>query len=135
MNKIIWTRTDDLCAKDQLEFCMPTGYKIFTTKAVNILSTNLTEIDLGLNIYSEKPITLLYTTTLLCDDFKIVNPTQMIAACTVTPLSLSVINPVYKDENNEWRLPANSYIANLIPIDSSYTNLFEVSNKVFNNYV
>lgn len=135
MNKIVWTKIIDTCAKNQLEFCMPTGYKVFTSEDIKIVSTNITKVDLGVSIYSEKPITLIYTKTILSHDFNIVDPVQMIGAYQKTPLYINVINPVYSANEDLWVLPSNSYIANMIPIDSSYTNLFEVSNRVFKTYV
>lgn len=135
MNKIIWTKTIK-SVNEQLSFSLPTGYKIYTPNDVVILNTEPTIINLGVKIYSERPITLMYTKAITCADFLIIDSNQMIGAHQSTDLFITVINPDYKERSSKnWVIKKDSCIASMIPIDTSYTNLFEVSNSVYEKYV
>lgn len=135
INKIIWTKSNTEIEYSQFDFSLPSGYKVYATEDIYISTKQVRSINLQVSIYSEKPITLLYTKALVCYDFDIIDPHQMIGAHYETPLFINVINPHYTEGDDEWLLKKGSLIANMIPIDSSYTNLFEVSNKVFKEYV
>lgn len=135
MNKIIWTKTIE-SVQEQLSFFLPNGYRIYTPEDILVSNTEPTTINLGVKIYSKFPITLMYTEIIISNDFVIIDKNQMIAANQPTDLFLTVINPNYNDGVcNNWTVKKDAYIANMIPIDTSYTNLFEVSNSVYEKYV
>jgi hypothetical protein len=136
INKIIWTKNYPNIKYNQLEFNLPLGYKIFSIKDQSILNTQPSIIDLGISIYSENPLILLYSKAITSNDFSIIDCHQIIPAKCSTDLFLTVINPNYKDiEERSWHLCKEAYLANMIPVDMSYTNLFEVSNSVYKTYV
>lgn len=136
INKIIWTKTNKEKTYNGLSFSLPSGYKITTIYDYLIYKDKTTAIDLGVSIYSEQPIVLMFSKALTAFDFYIIDCHQIIPAHTSTDLSISVINPFYKEEDNEpYLIKEQSYIANMIVMQSTYTNLFEVSNSVYKKYV
>jgi hypothetical protein len=134
INKIIWTKSILDINYNQLDFALPSGYKIYTPTNTSISNKTYTCIKLGITIYTEEPITLVYTKAIHSFDFEIVNPLQLIPSKTSVELFLDLINPVYTEKEELWDIKAGSLIATMIPLLTSYNNLFEVSNKVFKNY-
>lgn len=134
IDKIIFTRdTETVELKDQLSFEMPVGYKLYNPDSVYIKREGPTLIDFKIKLFSERPITLLFTEAIQSTDFKIIDKVQVIAINMSTDLSISVINP---DANcDDWELEAGSLVATLVPVETMPINLFEVSNKVYRKYV
>lgn len=134
LNKIIWTKTSQFKDYNQFEFELPCGYRVFNSEDIVITNTSPTKIDLGIKIYSEEPITLIYTKSILSNDFLIIDPIQIIIPKCSCNLFLNVINPFYEKDYDHWELKKGSLIATMIPVNTSFTNLLEVNNQVFTQY-
>jgi hypothetical protein len=134
LNKIIWTKTSSFKDYNQFEFKLPCGYSIYTSEDINISNENYTKVNLGVRIYSEEPITLIFTKSILSNDFLIIDPIQIIVPNSASDLFLNVINPIQKKDYEKWVLPKGSLIATMIPVNTSFTNLLEVNNNTFKQY-
>lgn len=134
IDKIIYTRDKEtLRIKDQLEFVMPVGYKLYTPEGVYVDNDSPSVIDFKIKVYSEKPITLLFTEAIHSTDFKIIDRVQMIAPLTATDLKITVINP--NPECQDWQVRPESLVATMVPVETVSINLFEMSNNKFEQYV
>jgi hypothetical protein len=134
INKILFTRDiSTISLKEQLEFVMPVGYKLFNPDPIYINHTEPTLINFKIKLFSEKPITLLFNEAIHSMDFKIIDRVQMIPPNMSTELTISIINPNSQSKN--WQLESGSLIATMVPVETVAINLFEVSNKVYKKYV
>ena len=134
LNKIIWTKTSDFKDYNQFEFELPCGYSIYTSEDIEISNKNFTKVNLGVRIYSEEPITLIFTKSILSNDFLIIDPIQIIVPKNASNLFLNVINPMSTEDYEQWLLPKGSLIATMIPVNTSFTNLLEVNKTTFEQY-
>ena len=130
INKLFWTKYYPH-KYEQFEFSLPNGFKVNTVFDINVKSSDISTVNLGVTVKSDLPITLFFTPVIHSIDFRIVNPIQIIAPGVPTQLELAIINPNY-NEDEDWVIKANSHIANMIVFNTSYTNLMEVSNNSFN---
>ena len=87
-----------------------------------------------MRIYSEEPITLIFTKSILSNDFLIIDPIQIIVPKNASNLFLNVINPMSTEDYEQWLLPKGSLIATMIPVNTSFTNLLEVNKNTFEQY-
>lgn len=133
LNKIIFTKDQSIKNIDQLQFEMPVGYKLYATSDTEVSSNNIKLIDLKVSVFTNRPATFIYTSAIHSIDFKIIDTVQMIAPNVQTPLTLSIINPIVKSES--WIVKKGDLIATLLVVETYTVNLFEVSNKVFKEYV
>lgn len=134
IDKILFTKKDKARKIDQLSFQMPVGYKLYMADDYALVDTNgPTLIDFGVDVFSHRPATFIYTPAIQSADFRIVDPVQMIAPQQSTPLRISIINPCV--DGNNWSLNKGDLLATLVVVETYAVNLFEVSNKVFKQYV
>ena len=134
IDKIIFTRDKEtLNLKEQLEFVMPVGYQLFTPDGVYVEHEKPKVIDFKVKVFSEKPVTFIFTEAIHSTDFKIIDRVQMIAPNVSTDLKITVINP--NPECQNWQVWPESLVATLVPVETVTVNLFEVSNKVYKKYV
>lgn len=134
LNKIIWTKTSKFKDYNQFEFKLPCGYSIYNCEDFEVSNVNLTKVNLGVSIYSEEPITLVFTKSILSNDFFIIDPLQIIVPKHSSNLFLNIINPNPIKDYENWNVPRGSLIATMVPFNTSFTNLFEVNNKLFEEY-
>lgn len=137
IDKIIFTRDiKTIFLREQLEFVMPVGYKLFNPDLVSLKYGDPTLIDFKVELFCKKPITLLFTEAIHSPDFRIIDRVQMVAPNVSTKLCISVINlnGSLNDPKN-WELNIGSLVATMIPVETVAINLFEVSNKVYKQYV
>jgi len=128
INKIIFTKTIS-SHNSQLEFCLPTGYKVYSPFSLTLSPNLITTLDLGVLLYSESPITLLYTLLPLLPLCSIVDSCQVVAPKQSTSLSLSLLS------TQPLTLDPLFPIANLVVLQTSFIDLFEVNSSVFKQYV
>ena len=134
IDKIIFTRDKEtLNLKEQLEFQMPIGYKLYAPDGVFVDRESPSVIDFKIKMFSEKPITLIFTEAIHSTDFKIIDRVQMLPPLMTTDLKISVINPDRKSQ--DWTVGRGSLVATMVPVETVSINLFEVSNRVFRKYV
>lgn len=132
LDKIIFTKPVEQRKINQLEFEMPVGYKIYNPKFVIVSPKAITRVSTGIKVYSEKPATFIFSPGIQSIDFKIVDPIQMIAPKVSTPLTFGVINPIPNGE--EWVVAEEQLIAVLQVVQTYQVNLFELSNKMYEQY-
>lgn len=133
IDKIIFKKDDSVVKLKQLEFEMPVGYKLYNPLLLDVDCYYPSTVKFGVTIYSERPATLIYTSAIHSTDFKIVNPIQMVAPNIPTELAICVINPI--QNSHSWELYAGGLVATLVVLETYAVNLFEMSNKVFDQYV
>lgn len=137
MNKLIWTRKDSLSKQSQFDFVLPGGFKVYSFDSAVISSKTPTTLNCGVYVKSAEPVTLLFKSAIPTIDFRLVSELNVIPPNQVINLDLTVINPCYDigleegGYTREWTLKAGTHIANMVILNTSYTNLFETSKKEF----
>lgn len=134
LNKIIWTKTSKFKDFDQFRFELPAGYYIHSAEDIEIKYLEQAVINLGVSIYSEEPITLFFTKTIWNNSVFITDPVQIIVPKKATDLYLNIISLNPHKDFKKWTLAKGSFIATMVPFNTSFTNLFEVNNKMFEQY-
>lgn len=130
LNKLYWTKNQVDKNYKQFGFDLPCGYYIYNIEEIIVKNNQATPVNLGVSIYSEEPITLLYTKTLLSNDFYIIDSFQIVPPKQPIDLFINVINPS-SDCSESWLIEKQSLIARMIVVNTSYTNLFEINLKNF----
>jgi hypothetical protein len=131
INKLLWTRKEPRQKIRQFEFELPTGFKVFTIEELSVSKGHITSVDLGVKIKSIEPITLVFTPTIYSTDFCLINPVLIIPPKQEIDLNLLITNPSY--DNKFFELEKEFHIANMVVVNTSYTNLIELNNKQFEN--
>lgn len=137
MNRLFWTRKYPTINTEQFYFELPGGFKIVSFKDTTISSKEPSLIDCGVVLSSKEPITLLLRSVIPTIDFKLLTELIILPPHQPFELNLTAINPCYKipgdytGYDEEWTIKAGTHIANFVILNTSYTNLFELSNKEF----
>lgn len=129
LNKLYWTKNQINKDYKQFSFDLPCGYYIYNIEEVVVKHNEPTLVNLGVSIYSEEPITLIYTKALLSNDFYIIDSVQIIPPKQSIDLFINVINP--NNDLTSWTITNQSLIARMVIVNTSYTNLFEINSKNF----
>jgi len=133
IDKIYFTKDDSLFNVPQLHFEMPVGYKLYAIEEVVVDCIHPHSVNFGVRVFSEQPSTVIYSPAIHSDDFRIVDPVQMLAPQRAALLNFAVVNPKRGDQ--PWCIHQGSLIATMVVVQTYAVNLFEVSNKVFERYV
>lgn len=104
-------------------------FKVFVYPEIIVPCNQPFNINLHINLFSPRPLVMLYESNLCDKEFVIVNSHMMIPANKVTPLLLRCI--IYNNKEQECKLESETHFANMILFSVESTKMNFISNIRF----